>query len=449
MNLVLLSGGSGKRLWPLSNEIRSKQFLRVVKNNSGEVESMLQRVYQQIQSAQISENVLITASKVQYDTIKNQLGDQVSIVQEPERRDTFPAIMLSCAYLVLEQKKPLTDIVTILPVDPYVDIEYFYTIRELEQIILANEANIALMGVKPTYPSEKYGYIIPTASSEKYARVLEFKEKPNQTTAQQYISQGGLWSCGVFSFRLSYIMQLLQKYISFSSYEDVLQQYGTLRKTSFDYEVLEKCSSVVVLPYQGEWKDLGTWNTLTEVMGSKILGNVVVADTCYNTHIINELELPVVAMGTQNLVIVASPDGILVSDKEQSSYLKQCISNIDQRPMYEERSWGEYKVLDLSVGDDGTKALTKRKTIAKGACFEYQIHHNRSEVWIILSGKCKVKINDVTTEASAGDTFSILSGEKHGLQALTHVELLEVQVGKELQDDGTESAEVSRGMAKL
>ena len=376
MKIILLSGGSGKRLWPLSNDVRSKQFLKVVRGGDGKTESMLQRVYRQIKEAGHNGEITVATAVTQVESIKGQLGEAVSIVVEPERRNTFPAIALSAAYLYFEKNCPMEETVVVLPVDPYVGEEYFQMLHKLDAAVQAGAADIVLMGVAPTYPSEKYGYIIPQAGvdGEQFLPVLEFQEKPDMQTAGELIQKGGLWNCGVFALKLSYLMGIIKNTIPCACYADVLRQYGELEKTSFDYAVVEKAESVAVLPYHGEWKDLGTWNTLTEVMEEKPIGDVVVSEKCRNTHVINELSIPIVVMGAKDMIVAASPDGILVSDKEQSSYIKGYVENRDMRPMFEERSWGEYKVLDIAGGEDGTKSLTKRKKIREGERIAYQVH---------------------------------------------------------------------------
>ncbi|MCM1523294.1 MAG: sugar phosphate nucleotidyltransferase [Ruminococcus sp.] len=441
MKLILLSGGSGKRLWPLSNDVRSKQFLKVVQNEKGKIESMVQRVYRQMNEAKLNAAITIATSAAQAESIKSQLGDRVSVVIEPERRNTFPAIVLSAAFLYYEKNVPSDETIVVLPVDPYVDSGYFAKIHELDRAVQNNAGDIVLMGVEPTYPSEKYGYIIPEDRGGDVMRVAEFKEKPDVNTAEGFISRGALWNCGVFAFKLSYLIENLREIISFDSFGDVERQYGKLEKTSFDYAVVEKAKRVAAVPYSGEWKDLGTWNTLTEVMSQKPIGDVKLSEDCENTHVINELDVPVIVMGAKNMVVAAGHDGILVADKEQSSYIKQYVEDMDRRPMYEERGYGEYKVLDLVIGRDGTKSLTKRKTVKAGSCIEYQRHRNRSEIWAVIGGKCIITVNDRAHEALAGDTFSIGEGVMHGLKAITDTEIIEIQVGKELIADGTEVGE--------
>lgn len=437
MNIVLLSGGSGTRLWPLSNEIRSKQFLKVVRNENNEIESMVQRIYRQI-SATTDAEITIATSATQVETIKNQLGNRVSLVVEPERRNTFPAIALSAAWLYYEKSCELGETVVVLPVDPYVDDGYFYMLETLDKAVQENIADIVLMGVQPTYPSEKYGYILLKSTDNEVNLIREFKEKPDLETAEKYMRQGALWNCGVFAFRLSYIMNIINGVVKCDRFSDVESNYGLFERTSFDFAVVEKAGSVAAVSYDGEWKDLGTWNTLTEVMDTEPIGDVVMDGYCKNTHAINELDIPVIVMGAKDMVVAASPDGILVADKVQSSYIRKYVEERDMRPMFEERSWGEYKVLDFAVSDDGTKSLTKRKKIKAGRCIEYQSHRERSEVITVISGKCIITINDRSHEAYAGDTYAVAERVKHGLEAVTDTEIIEIQVGRELVSDGTE-----------
>lgn len=161
MKIILLSGGSGKRLWPLSNDVRSKQFLKVLQNDQGEPESMIQRVYRQIKLAGIDSDIVVATGIKQSESIHNQLGRDVDVVNEPSRRDTFPAIMLAASYLYFKKKINPTETVVVLPVDPYADINYFLILEEIARRVEEADINMALMGIKPTYPSEKYGYLIP------------------------------------------------------------------------------------------------------------------------------------------------------------------------------------------------------------------------------------------------------------------------------------------------
>jgi mannose-1-phosphate guanylyltransferase len=442
MNIILLSGGSGKRLWPLSNEIRSKQFLKLLKDDNNEPESMIQRIYRQIKLSGIDANIVVTTRKAQYDSIKSQLGDNVSIVLEPERRDTFPAIALASAYLVLNRKIDLEEDVIVLPVDPYAELEYFDTLNKMDQVVKSGISSMALMGITPTYPSSKYGYIIPKDKQKynnvEYNFVKQFYEKPSADYAARLIEEGAMWNGGVFAFKLGYIMKIVEKYIEFSSFEDVLSQYTKLPQNSFDYEIVEKETSIVMVEYNGVWKDMGTWNTLTEVMEDTPIGKVIGADTCQNTHVINELDIPVTILGAKDMVIVASPDGILVSDKHQSSYLKQYVDTISQRPMYEERRWGEYKILDYLHYEDGTLSLTKHIHIKQGESISYLSHKVRDEIWTIVDGTGDLVLEDHVRNVRRGDVSYITKGMKHAIRATSDLRFIEVQMGIDLSESDKE-----------
>lgn len=435
MNIILLSGGSGKRLWPLSNETRSKQFLKLLRNKEGQPESMVQRVYGQIKSAGIDANIVVATGKSQKDSIYAQLGQAVDVVLEPERRDTFPAIVLACAYLADRKAMQRDEVVLVLPVDPYADLGYFEALLQMERLIVEGAANIALMGIKPTYPSAKYGYIIPQPDG---AGVDSFQEKPDEASAAKLIAAGAWWNGGVFAFKLGYLLDISRQYIPGTTFAEAESQFAKLPKISFDYEVVEKEEAIAMVKYCGTWRDLGTWNTLTEVMDDQAIGRVILADSCENTHVINELGIPVTVLGTKDVVVAASPDGILVSDKHQSSYLKSYVDGIDQRPMYEEYWWGDYKVLDYSSFPDGAMTLTKKMFIKSGQSTGSQSHAWRDEIWIILDGTGELLIDGQARSVARGDTVYIKNGLKHALKALADIHLIQVQIGIELSETDVE-----------
>ena len=436
MRIILLSGGSGKRLWPLSNDARSKQFLKVLKNNDGKMESMLQRVWGQLSRVGLAENTVIATSKSQIETIQNQLDENVSLIVEPERRDTFPAIALSAAFLNSEKEASRDEVVVVLPVDPYVEDAFFKQIIALEEAIREQEAKIALIGVKPTYPSTKYGYIVPeNTTQDGIVVVSSFTEKPNEDYAKNLIERNALWNCGVFAFKLDYVLSIMEEKGYSTDYEELKNNYINMPKISFDYEVVENTDKIFAIPYDGYWKDLGTWNTLTEEMPEKQIGKGVVSEDSSNIHMINELEIPITVLGVQNLIIAASPDGILVSDKEASPKIKELVSNLESRPMYEERRWGNYKVLDFSKFEDGYEVLTKRICIKKGKNLSYQQHFSRSEVWTIIKGNGELILDERLYQVSTGDVFNIPISSKHAIKAITDLEIIEVQQGSNLVEE--------------
>lgn len=426
MNIVLLSGGSGKRLWPLSNDIRSKQFIKIFKKEDGTYESMVQRVYRQIKKADRNSSVTIATAKTQVSAIYNQLGEDVGISIEPCRRDTFPAIALATAYLTDVLHISEDEVVVVCPVDPYVDEKYFDALKELSAQAEKGEANLVLMGMEPTYPSEKYGYIIPK-NNEHISEVATFKEKPDLETAKIYIDQGALWNGGVFAYKMAYVLNKAHEMIDFTDYEDLYKKYATLEKISFDYAVVEKEKKIQVIRFSGQWKDLGTWNTLTEAMEESMIGDARMNDTCNNVHVINELNIPILCMGLKDAVVSASPEGILVSDKEQSSYIKPYVDAIDQRVMFAEKSWGSFRILDVE-----DESLTIIVTLNPGHKMNYHSHERRDEVWTIVSGTGTSLIDGVKKRVQAGDVLTMPAGCRHTLLADTELKVIEVQIGHEI-----------------
>ncbi|PFO15352.1 mannose-1-phosphate guanylyltransferase [Priestia megaterium] len=439
MKLVLLSGGSGKRLWPLSNDTRSKQFLKVLEGRDGQKESMVQRVWNQIEAVGLNESTVIATSKLQRDMIRGQVGTDIPLIIEPERRDTFPAIALAASYLHSEKQASEDEIVVVLPVDPYVEDGFFERVKDLESVLRDSKADLALMGVTPTYPSSKYGYIVPEGKvqGDSYFTVDCFTEKPSEEAAVGLINQRALWNCGVFAFRLGYLLQILQEKKLPLQFETLHKEYTTLPKISFDYEVVEKASHIVALPYEGYWKDLGTWNTLTEEMATSQIGKGVLTDDSDNTHLVNELDIPVTVLGVKDVVVAASPDGILVADKASSPKIKEIIGDWNYPPMYEERLWGWSRVLDYAKYDEETEMVTKRIHISKGKNSTYHYHNLRDEVWTIVRGEGELALDDYIRRVKAGDIVHLPAGKKHGIHALTDLEFIEVQTGKVISNEDT------------
>ncbi|MCR5688231.1 MAG: cupin domain-containing protein [Lachnospiraceae bacterium] len=428
MNIILLSGGSGKRLWPLSNEIRSKQFIKIFRTEDGTYESMVQRMYRQIRAVDPDATITIATSRTQVSAINNQLGDDVGISIEPCRRDTFPAIALATAYLTDVMSVSPEEAVVVCPVDPYVEEDYFRALGKLCEQADKGSANLVLMGMEPTYPSEKYGYIIPgTDDGSGIEKVREFKEKPDIETAKAYIAEGALWNGGIFAYKLKYVLDRAHELIDFRGYRDLYEKYDTLTKISFDYAVVEKEPNIEVMRFSGKWKDLGTWNTLTEAMEEPAIGEAILNETCEDVHVINELNVPILVMGMKNAVVCASAQGVLVSDKEQSSYIKPFVDKIDQQIMFSEKSWGSYQVIAVDEG-----SMTVKVTLNPGHGMHYHSHKLRDEVWTVVEGRGTAVIDDNVRQISAGDVITMKAGVKHKVDAITELKLIEVQIGSEI-----------------
>ena len=429
MHIVLLSGGSGKRLWPLSNDIRSKQFIPFFRQSDGARHSMAQRVCGQVRHAIPGAQITIATSKAQVSVLRNQLGEAVDICVEPCRRDTFPAIALVSAYLHDVKGVDENEAVAVCPVDPYVEDGYFAAVHQLTQLVGTGAGELMLMGVEPTYPSEKYGYILPQ-NKETVSHVLSFREKPDADAAQRYIDEGALWNSGVFAYCLGYVLTRARQLLGCSDYEGLLAAYESLEKISFDYAVVEHEDNIGVLRYGGAWKDLGTWNTLTEIMEETALGDAVLDDGCRNTHVVNEMDVPVLVMGAQNLVVAASPEGILGADKAASSYMKPYVERISQPVMFAEKSWGSFRIIDVE-----DESLTIKVTLNAGHAMNYHSHAHRREIWTVVSGCGTVRLDGTVRPAAAGDVIDIPAGMKHKISARERMVVIEVQVGSSISKE--------------
>ena len=387
---------------------------------------MVQRVYRQILNIDKDATVTIATSKSQVSAIHNQLGENIGVSVEPCRRDTFPAIALAVAYLHDVKGISENESVVVCPVDPYVEEDYFVAIKKLGLQAEKSDANLVLMGIEPTYPSEKYGYIIPKTTDE-ISDVAMFKEKPTEQIAEEYIEKGALWNGGVFAFRLGHVLERAHELIDFKDYNDLFEKYDTLQKISFDYAVVEHEEKIQVMRFAGKWKDLGTWNTLTEAMDGNAVGKAIFNETCENTHVINELNVPVLCMGLKDVVVSASPEGILVSDKNQSSYIKPFVDDINQQIMFAEKSWGNFRVLDIEDGN-----MTIKVTLNAGHQMNYHSHEHRDEVWTVISGNGTAIVDDVEREVRTGDVIMLKVGCRHTIIAKTNLSIIEVQIGKEI-----------------
>lgn len=426
MHIILLSGGSGKRLWPLSNDIRSKQFIKIFPTENGEYESMAQRMYRQIREVDPDATVTVATSRSQVSQLKNQLGEGIGISLEPCRRDTFPAIALATAYLHDVQKVSEDEPVVVCPVDPYVGEDYFEALRKLSKLAENDAYNLTVMGIEPTYPSEKYGYVIPV-NKDAVSPVETFKEKPDAETAKKYIAEGALWNAGVFAYKIGYVLKKAHERMDFTDYEDLFARYDTVQKISFDYAVAEHEPHIQVMRFGGAWKDMGTWNTLTEAMEEPVIGQGTLNDTCENVDVVNELNVPVLAMGLKNVVIAASPEGILVSDKEQSSYIKPFVDAMDQQVMFAEKSWGSFQVLDVEK-----ESMTILVTLKEGHQMNYHSHAHRDEIWNVIAGEGRTIVDGMEQKVKPGDVITMQAGCRHTIVADTELKLIEVQIGKEI-----------------
>ena len=387
---------------------------------------MVQRVYRQIKIIDKEAKITIATSKSQVSSIVNQLGDKVGLSVEPSRRDTFPAIALAVAYMHDVLRVSSEDSVSVCPADHYVEPEYYRVAERLSQQALKGEADLVLMGIKPTYPSDKYGYIIPNGIGE-VDWVEQFKEKPDEETAKGYIARGALWNAGVFAFKLKYVLNTAERLFGTSEYSELLTKYNELTKISFDYAVVEKTEKIQVIRYSGEWRDIGSWSMLSQTMTDETVGKVITDANCENSHVINDLDIPILCMGLKDITVAASPDGILIADNQGADRIKSYVEKIDQGVMYAEKSWGVFHVLDV-----GTDSLTIKVTMKANDHMNYHSHDHRDEVWTVVSGQGKAIVDGIEQNIKPGDVISIPVGCKHTVFSLTDLVLIEVQLGENI-----------------
>lgn len=421
MQIILLSGGSGQRLWPLSNDLRSKQFLKIFSGG----ESMLQRVLKQIRRTNKNSAITIATAKRQVPLLKKFLAEDFALSIEPCRKNTFPAIALAAAYLHDVKKISADEKILICPVDPFVDDKFFGLFPTVAAQI-SDDAPLVLMGIEPTYPSEKYGYIIPQSKAQ-VSRVKMFKEKPNLSDAKKFIDAGGLWNGGIFSCKLSYLLDKAEELLGTRNHDALQKNYHALPSISFDYAVSEHEKNIKVVRYVGQWKDIGTWNTLTEVLDENFIGQVQSDAACENLHVINNSDLPIICMGLKNSVVVVGPEGILVSDKAASSFIKPFVEKLDNRIRFAEKSWGSFKIIDVE-----DESLTVKVTLNRGSHMKYHSHKFRDEIWNFIAGTGRVVIDGAEKIVRAGDVIKIPRGVKHTVIADEPLKIIEVQLGKDI-----------------
>ncbi len=437
MRIILLCGGSGKRLWPLSNEVRSKVFLKLLQSGDGTRESMIQRICRQLDEVGLLPHTCIVTHHSQVEITRNHVGEHIPIIEEPFKRGTFTAVALAATYLHEKLQVDSNETVVILPVDTYADPLFFQMLCRFPDVLLRSKADLALLGTQPDHPSNQFGYIVPILpqENEDYAFVRQFVEKPDKQMASRLMDQQAFWNCGVFAFPLKFMLQYLKDKGHPTQVEAWLTSYKQLAETSFDREVAEHTQSVVVLGYEGLWNDLGSWPALIDQFEDKVIGSGRISDDSVNTHLVNELPYPIEVICVPDIIVAASTDGILIAKKEKANLIKESLAQVPRMPMYGEKSWGSYRVLDYWKDEQGNETMIKKVQMTKGTNTSYHLHFNRQEVVTILSGNAEILMDDKLYMLLAGDVLQIPAGVKHGIKASTNLELMEVLLGNELDKE--------------
>lgn len=331
MKIIILAGGNGKRLWPLSSDIMPKQYMKVMKNDIGECCSMVQNTWSILVDKYGEDNLYVISGESQASVLSEQLGPRAQLILEPSRRDTFPAIALASAYLA-DTGTPRDETVIVLPVDAHAEHTYYDLLTELDEAIQCGEANLGLVGIRPNELSEKYGYILSEPITDsKTRRVHRFVEKPDLATAAALIEQDAMWNGGIFAFRLEYVLGILAGMNRPLNYAGLQKSYETMPRISFDYMVTETEKNMICVCYEGEWTDLGTWSDIVRVLGEDEGQNFIKDDQSTGTFVINQLNIPIVVAGIREAVIAASPEGILISDRSVSHMIKPLVEQLNAK----------------------------------------------------------------------------------------------------------------------
>ncbi|NQX65891.1 cupin domain-containing protein [Paenibacillus alba] len=437
MRIVLLCGGSGKRLWPLSNEIRSKVFLKLLKSPSGGREAMIQRICRQLDEVGLLHSTCIVTHHSQVEITRSYVGEHIPIISEPYKRGTFTAVALAASYLHERMQVDPNETICILPVDTYVDTAFFRLLHRFTDVLSESKAELALLGTKPAGPSDQFGYIVPVLpkENEDYAFVRQFIEKPDEQTASRLMEDQALWNCGVFAFPLRFMLSCLKDKGHPVKVASWLDQYVQLANTSFDREIVEHTQPVIVIGYDGLWNDLGSWSALTEHFEDNVIGSGRISDDSANTHLINELPYPIEVIGISDMIVAASSDGILIAHKEKANLIKERLPQGALFPRYGEKRWGTYEVLNHWENEFGFEVMVKKVQLSQGNCTSYHQHLHRQEIVTIASGTAEIFMDDKRHTLLPGDVLQIPAGVKHGIKAVTPLELMEVLIGNELAQE--------------
>lgn len=452
---VIMAGGSGSRLWPLSRRMLPKQFLSL----SGGEESMLQETLQRLDGLEHASAIVVCNEEHRFLVAEQlyQLDETEStIILEPEGRNTAPAIAVAALQALKNDDDPM---LLVLSADHIISeqMPFHEAIHQAEK--LAQEGHMVTFGIVPTAPETGYGYIRRGMENGDGFKVEQFVEKPDLDTAEQYLSTGEYyWNSGMFLFKARRFLEELECYRPdiLSACRTAVEQgqedldFFRLDKKSFtacpsesiDYAVMERADSVAVVPLDAGWNDIGSWSALWEIndkdeCNNAIHGDVMLFDT--NNSLVHAESRLVTTIGLENMVVIETKDAVLVADKNQSQNVKQIVDKLraserseDQNHRVVYRPWGHFDLIE-----EAQRFKVKRITVKPGARTSVQMHHHRSEHWIVVSGTAKVTRGGESHFVSENESIYINVGETHSLEnpGMIPLDLIEVQTGSYLGED--------------
>jgi mannose-1-phosphate guanylyltransferase / mannose-6-phosphate isomerase len=447
MKTIILAGGIGSRLWPLSRTYFPKQFVKL----KGMEYSMFQLTYKRALLLGGVDDIFIVTNRDYKFLISGQISElgldpiEDNILKEPQARNTLPAIY----YAVREMQKKGEDIVAVFPSDHIIagEQEFISTIRESTELA---ENFIVTFGVKPSAPETGYGYIQPGKPLDHGFKALSFREKPDAETAEKYLEQGYLWNSGMFMFRTDVFANEVKKYCpdiysAFQETEDIVSCFERINPLSIDYGIMEKSEKVAVLPFDINWNDMGGFAAFYDNYDSKrdendniTFGNEILINS-HDNVLYTDGDKAVGVIGVDDIVVVDQRDALLICKKDEAPKVKDIVDELkkrgDQRADYHVtayRPWGSYTVLE-----EGPFYKIKRITVQTGKRLSYQMHYHRSEHWIVVSGTANVVIDDKDYLLTSGQSLYVPIGSKHRLEnpGKLLLEVIEVQIGNYKDED--------------
>lgn len=447
MKVIILAGGCGTRLWPLSRDRYPKQFVKIKKEDP----SLFQETFERsLLLSEIDDIYVVTNEKYKFLVMGaiEEMGyeyNEGNIFVEPEAKNTLPAVYAG----VNEISRDSDDTIVVFPSDHRIikPNEFSEIIRESEEL---SQNNIITFGIKPDGPNTGYGYISPARKKLNGYVVEEFHEKPDHDTAVSYIEKGYFWNSGIFMFNSGFFVNEVkihapEIYNAFDSSENIRKAFSKIDKgISMDYGIMEKSDSISVVPVDIGWNDLGSFDAFYDVYKKDENNNIVEPENIVidskNNYIYSETGKLVASVGVEDLIIVDNRDALLICKKEQSQKVKQIVETLNQRKdprskshVKDYRPWGNYKVLE----EEKDSFKINRIVVGVGKKLSYQLHYHRSEHWIVVKGMAKVIIEEEEKLVSAGESIFIRPGQKHKLENPGRVplEIIEVQMGEYLEEN--------------